>query len=76
MFTLLNMVNSQILIKVSGTVGTRCDYRRRMKTEAKAKVVCMGGGGAEFIQFLTVLAILPRSIRKNGMNSTLPKLII
>ena len=75
MFTLLNMVNSQVLIKVSGTVGTRCDYRRRMKTEAKAKVVCMGGG-AEFIQFLTVLAILPRSIRKNGMNSTFPKLII
>ena len=74
MFTLLNMVNSQVLIKASGTVGTGCDYRRRMKTEAKAKVVCMGG--AEFIKFLTVLAILPRSIRKNGMNSTFPKLII
>ena len=75
MFTLLNMVNSQVLIKASGTVGTGCDYRRRMKTEAKAKVVCMGGK-AEFIKLLTVLAILPRSIRKNGMNSTLPKLII
>ena len=40
-----------------------------MEREAKAKVVS-SVWGAEFIQFLAVLAIFPRSIGKNRMNST------
>ena len=32
-------------------------HRRRIKTEEKASV-----GGAEFIQFIAALAVLPRSI--------------
>ena len=47
----------------------RFSHRRRMETEAKAKVVA-SGWGAEFIQFLAVLAILSRHIGKNSMNST------
>ena len=40
-----------------------------MKTEAKAKVVA-SFFGAEFIQFIAALAVLPRSSWKNRMNST------
>ena len=36
-------------------------HRRRMETEAKAKVVA-SVMGAKFIQFLATLAVLPRSI--------------
>ena len=43
--------------------------RRKMETEAKAKVVA-SVWGAECIQFLAGLAILPQSIWKNSMNST------
>ena len=46
------------------TVG----HRRRIKTEEKAKVVSFVWGD-EFIQFLTALAVLPRTILKNRMNS-------
>ena len=42
--------------------------RRRMDTEAKAKVVA-SVWGAEFIQFLAALAVLPRSIWKKRLNS-------
>ena len=45
------------------------DHRRRIETEGKAKVV-PSVWGAEFVQFLSELAILPQSIWKNGMNST------
>ena len=43
-------------------VNTYPEYqRRRIKTEAKAKVVaCVWGG--EFIQFHAALAVLPRTI--------------
>ena len=37
--------------------------------EAKAKVAA-SVVGAEFVQFLAALAVLPRSIWKNRMNST------
>ena len=54
------------------TVG-RCSvtdgHRRRIYTEAKAKIVA-SVWGAEFIQFLAALAILNRSICKNRINST------
>ena len=39
-----------------------------INTEVMAKVVAVGLG-AEFIQFLAVLEILPRKILKNRMNS-------
>ena len=40
-----------------------------MKTEAKAKVVA-SVWGADLVKFLVALAVLPRSIWKNKMNST------
>ena len=40
-----------------------------METEAKAKVVA-NVWGAEFIQFLAALDVLPRSIWKNRMECT------
>ena len=43
-------------------------HRRRINTEEKAKVVA-AVLGAEFIKFLAALAILPRTILKNRMNS-------
>ena len=43
-------------------------YRRMIKTEEKAKVVAFVRG-EEFIQFFAALAILPRTILKNRMNS-------
>ena len=42
---------------------------RRIKTEAKAKVVAFILG-EEFIQFLASLAFLPRTIMNGGMNCT------
>ena len=47
-------------------------HRRRIYTEYKAKVVIAvwGGGGAEFVQFLAALGILPSTIMKNRMNSS------
>ena len=47
-------------------------HRRRMEREEKAKVVASvwGGGGKDFVQFLSALAVLPWSIWKNMMNST------
>ena len=44
-------------------------HRRRMETEAKAKVVA-SVWGAKFILFLAALAVLTLSICKNRMNST------
>ena len=41
----------------------------RMKTEEKAKVVA-SVRSEEFIQFLAALAVLPRKICKNRMNSS------
>ena len=46
-----------------------CMHRRRIEREAKAKVVA-SVWGADFVQFLATLAVLPRSIWKNIMNST------
>ena len=43
-------------------------HRRRIKTEEEAKVVA-SVWGEEFIKFLAALAILPRTILKNSMNS-------
>ena len=40
-----------------------------MEREAKAKVVAYVWG-ADFVQFFAALAVLPRSILKNRMNST------
>ena len=45
----------------------RLGHRRRMKAEAKAKVVA-SVWGATFIQFLAALAVLPRLIWKKRMN--------
>ena len=45
---------------------------RRINTEEKAKVVA-AGWGAEFIQFLAALAILPRTILKNSVARNLIK---
>ena len=47
----------------------RTQHRRRMGTEEKAKVVA-SVWGTEFVQFLATLAVLPRSMWKNRMNST------
>ena len=44
-------------------------HRRRMETEAKAKVVSSVWGAA-FIKFLAALAVLPRSIWKKRLNSS------
>ena len=44
-------------------------HRRWIKAEEKAKVVA-SVWGAEFIQFLVALAVLPRTILKNRMNSS------
>ena len=41
-------------------------HRRRIKTEEKAKIVA-SVWGAEFIQFLAALAVLPRTILKSMM---------
>ena len=40
---------------------------RRINTEEKAKVVASEG---KLIQFLASLAVMPRTILKNGMNCT------
>ena len=40
-----------------------------MEREAKSKVIA-SVWGADFVQFLAALAVLPRSIWKNRMNST------
>ena len=44
-------------------------HSRRMEREAKSKVVA-SAWGAEFIQLLAVLAVLPRSIWKKRFNSS------
>ena len=44
-------------------------HRRRIGLEDKVKVVA-SVWGAKFVQFLAALAVLPRSIWKNMMNST------
>ena len=44
-------------------------HRRSIKTDEKAKVVAFVWG-EEFIKFLAALAILPRTIWKNRMNSS------
>ena len=41
-----------------------------MEREAKAKVLASVWEGAEFIQFLAALAVLPRSIWKKRLNSS------
>ena len=47
----------------------RTCHRRRIELEDKAKVVA-SDWGAEFVQFLAALAVLPWSIWKNRMNLT------
>ena len=42
-------------------------HRRRMEREAKAKVNA-SVWGAEFVQFLATLAVLPQSIYKKRLN--------
>ena len=44
-------------------------HRRRLEIEAKAKFVA-SVWGADFVQFLAALVVLPRSIWKNRMNSS------
>ena len=44
-------------------------HRRRIKTEAKAKVVAVVCG-AELIQFLAALAFMHQDNLKKGMNSS------
>ena len=44
-------------------------HRRRMETEAKAKVV-PSVWGADIVQFLAALAVLPRSVWKKRFNSS------
>ena len=46
-------------------------HRRMMEFEDKAKVVAFDWGGAKFVQFLAALAVLPGSIWKNRINSTI-----
>ena len=41
------------------------DHRRRMETEAKAKVVSFVWG-EEFIKFLAALAVLPGGFERNA----------
>ena len=50
------------------------DHTRRIEKEGKAKVVASpwGGGGAEFVQFLAALAVLPWSMWKKLLNSVGP----
>ena len=48
--------------------GMSSIHRRRIETEGKAKVVA-SVWGAEFVQFLAALAVLPRSIEKKRLNS-------
>ena len=48
-------------------IGLR--HRRRMGTEAKAKVVA-SVWRADFVQFLAAFAVLPQSIWKNRLNSS------
>ena len=43
-------------------------HRRRIETEGKAKVVA-SVWGAEFVQFLAALAVLPSSFWKKRLNS-------
>ena len=50
-------------------LSTRIKHRRRMKREAKTKVV-PSVWGAECIQFLAAQAVLPRSIWKKRLNSS------
>ena len=45
-------------------------YRRRITTEEKTKVVAFVGGQNWLMKFLAALAILPRTILKNRMNSS------
>ena len=44
-------------------------YRRRMETEGYRLIASVWG--AKFMQFLTAIAVLPRSIRRNRINSTI-----
>ena len=41
-----------------------------MEREAKAKAVASVLGGADFVQFLAALAVLPRSVWKKQLNSS------
>ena len=50
-------------------VSKETNHRRRIKTEEKAKVVA-SVWVKEIIQFCVVLAILPRTLLKNEMNSS------
>ena len=50
-------------------LGEDLNYRRRIKTEETAKVVA-AVWREEFIKFLAALAILPRTILKNRINSS------
>ena len=51
-----------------GSEGEGGERRRRIETKGKAKVV-VSVWGAEIVQFLAALAILPRSISKKRLNS-------
>ena len=53
-----------VIAKSSETPG----HRRRIETEGKAKVVT-SVWGAQFVQFLAALAVLPQSIWKKRLNS-------
>ena len=56
-------------IKLLADAGSKLTHRRKMKTEEKVKVVA-SVWGEEFINFLAALAVLPRTILKNRLNSS------
>ena len=63
---------TQVILTFSCFLSLCCHsthQRRRMELEDKAKVVA-SFLGAECVQFLAALAVLPRSVGKKRMNST------
>ena len=69
-FFLSDLISCRLVYTVQCTGSERVAHRRRIELKDKAKVVAPGWG-TEFVKFLAALAVLPQSIWKNGMNSTL-----
>ena len=59
----------QIMFSVGLELNVEILHRGRRKTKENTKVVATVWGAELFIQFLAALAILPRTISKNRMNS-------
>ena len=56
-------------IELLSDAVVKLTHRRKIKTEEKVKVVA-SVWGEEFINFLAALAVLPRTILKNRLNSS------